>query len=269
MIALVILAGCLGYLFTRMDGLTGVFLNLVDIFIDLVDSTVDFIQDFTQQVPSNIIDTVRRYRDLVALLPFMTLGPGGLALLSMLFAALCPCGKCNKGGYCVTKCFIMLGNLVLLLALVFYAFFAGVSLVLKFAPPMMKDQISQATSMCEVVPPMVNQLVADNQNALDQLATTGANVTELQLVLTSVNDLAGTVDSGCDNILQLFVEFNLLFEPGVMCVVAILFAMYVNNALCCAAGCCSKNSRAEDDNMKGVQFSSATMSSSNAFVSNA
>merc|ERR1711988_1086459 len=132
----------------------------------------------------------------------------------------------------------MLGNLVLIVALIFYSIFAGVSLTLKFAPPMVKDNLNLLTSTCELVPAMVNQLVGDNQNALDQLATTGANVTELQAVLSDVIGLASTVDDGCDNILQLFVEFNYLFEPGVLCV-------------------------AEDDyGKKGVEFTStATMSS--------
>jgi hypothetical protein len=267
LIALAVFAGCLFFLYMRMDGLTGVFINLVDIFVDIMTSEVEYIQSFTSTVPSGIIDTLQQYKDLVRLLPFAVMGPGALALVFMLVAAICPCGKCNKGGYCVTKCMIMLANVVLLLALIFYAIFAAVSLALKYAPPSMKEQLNTATSMCEVVPATVNQLVEDNSAALTNLQAAGANTTELDATLDMVRDLASTLDDGCENILQLFVEFNLLFLPGLMCVIAILFAMYVNNALCCAAGCCKRNARADEDTTtKGVEFSSSVTTSSSGYA---
>ena len=50
--------------------------------------------------------------------------------------------------------------------------------------------------------------------------------------------------------------------------IACIFAIYINNALCCAAGCCSSNQKAikeaEDKKAGGVQLS--TISGTDGYI---
>merc|ERR1719453_2439610 len=139
---------------------------------------------------------------------------------------------------------------------------AVVSITLKYAPPPIKAQIRSATSMCEVIPPLVKQKISDANSALDLLKTAGQDASAYTSILADMDVLAKSVDAGCENILQLFVDSNMLFLPGVCCVIAIVFALYVNNVLCCAAGCCGADMRkikeAEDKDGKGVEFNSVS-----------
>ena len=237
-VAVCAVAATVIYLYTCMDALTATILGLIDTLIGLTASTIPAIQDLTSALPSAILDTISSYRDLVSLLPYAVMGPGALAIVTLLLGSFCPLLRSHKGSYSVTKCFLLLANLFLVLSFVFYAIFAAVSVVLKLGGPLIQTQISTITGMCDTIPPWISQLVADNQAAVNQLDAAGQDVTELQAQLDEVSNLSGLITGGCGYLNGLFDEFEKLFLPGVLCLVAIVFALFINNTLCCATGCC-------------------------------
>lgn len=265
--SLILIIAC-AFLFVRMQGLTKVLSNLVDIFLKFVNSTVPFISSFQQRIPAGISGSLKDYKHLIPLLPVAVIVPGALAFCCLFFSGACPMGKCNPGGYCCTKTLIFFGNLLLLLSLVFYSIFAGISLGIRYAPPQVKTGLDRITGMCEVTAPMIKQTAADNAAALEKLKAAGQDTSSYQATMDSVNELVKTVDAGCENILQMFVEFNVLFLPGACCIVAIVFGMYVNNVLCCSAGCCSANERKKQQQkqagQKGVEFTTVSATSNDA-----
>jgi len=222
-------------------------MTLVQVLIEVANSNVAFISQFQAMIPPTIVQIVTQYQFLVQYLAVAIIVPGILVVILMLLAGLCPCGKCHPGRYGVTKCLIILTDILLIVCFVFYCIFAGLAVVIEYAPPQIASMIDQVTAMCEVMPAEINQLIADNTAAIDQLAASGQDVTELRGQLTDIEGLAATADVGCESMLQLFVEFQALFLPGVCCIVGVLFAMYVNNTLCCVAGCCKHNQRAVDE----------------------
>merc|ERR1719231_571620 len=226
--SLILIIAC-AFLFVRMQGLTKVLSNLVDIFLKFVNSTVPFISSFQQRIPAGISGSLKDYKHLIPLLPVAVIVPGALA---------------------------------------FYSLFAGISLGIRYAPPQVKTGLDRITGMCEVTAPMIKQTAADNAAALEKLKAAGQDTSSYQATMDSVNELVKTVDAGCENILQMFVEFNVLFLPGACCIVAIVFGMYVNNVLCCSAGCCSANERKKQQQkqagQKGVEFTTVSATSNDA-----
>ena len=250
---------CLGVMYARAAGLANVIDQLVGVFLQLSISEVPFLQEFQEQLPEGVVGTIEQYKHLIPQLPVALLIPGLLAVICLLSAALCPCGKCHVGRYGCTKCLIMLNNLLLIISFIFYTIFAVVAIILEFAPPRIQEPVDKVKSMCQVIPAEVNQLVADNLAAIQQLSATGQDISELSDKLGTIEALAGLVDTGCDCVLGIFTEFQMLFLPGALCMIACIFAIYINNALCCSAGCCKSNQKAikdaEDKKAGGVQLS--------------
>ena len=132
-------------------------------------------------------------------------------------------------------------RLLLLVSFIFYIIFVAIATVIQFGPPQIKDQLRQITGLCDTVPPAMQQLVADNKAGLDLLVAAGqpeSSLANLRTVLDDVESLTTSIAKGCTHLNQLFVDVFNLFLPGLMCIVAIVFAMFVNNTLCCAEGCC-------------------------------
>lgn len=236
--SLVIFAGCLFYLFSNMSGVTETILGLIDTLASLLLSELPAIQDMTSALPRSILDQVIGFKSTVALLPFAVLGPGAVCLIALLVAALAPLHSGHKGSYCVTKCFVMLANVFLILSFVFYSIFVGIAVLLSSPPPVIQAQLKMITGMCDTIPPWIGQMLADNNAAVEQLKAAGQDTAELEEMLDSVSVLSTTIDDGCMYLTGFFEEFILLFLPGLLCIVAIVFALFVNNTLCCATGCC-------------------------------
>merc|ERR1719502_1466638 len=110
---------------------------------------------------------------------------------------------------------------------------------------------------------MIKQTAADNAAALEKLKAAGQDTSSYQATMDSVNELVKTVDAGCENILQMFVEFNVLFLPGACCIVAIVFGVYVNNVLCCSANE-RKKQQQKQAGQKGVEFTTVSATSNDA-----
>jgi len=221
----------------------------VNVFLEAVTSPQQYAQEFVEAIPETIITTIEERQDLVELLPVAVIVPGVLVFLLLFLSSVCPAmSKCQKSGhegsYCCTKCFIALANVVMIVAFVFYTTFLSVSIFIKYAPPSVKAPINQVSLQCDIIPAQINQLIADNENALLMLEAQGQNTTSVRTQFDEVVALAGLADTGCALILDVFTEFERLFLPSFLCCMSIIFAYIINNALCCAAGCCSKDSSA-------------------------
>jgi len=233
-------------MYVRAVGLKDVVVGLIRTFLDLVASPVEYAQQFANAVPPTILATIEEREDLLKLLPIAVIVPGALACVCLLIASACPfLGNCaregHKGSYCCTKCFILLANLVMIVAFVFYAIFSGVSLFLAFAPPNIRAPIEMVTLQCDIVPAQINQMIEDGENALLNLEAAGQNTTAMRAAAADITALAVLADGGCQLVLDLFLEFERLFLPAAVACSAIVFAFFLNNFLCCAVGCCSKD----------------------------
>lgn len=249
LLSAVLIVASMAALYIRASGLTEVVKGLVRTFLEAVQNTSPFAQDYVSAIPSTVINTVQNYEDRLVLLPILVLVPGLLVAICLFLAAVCPCmTKCqresHKGSYCCAKCFVFLANLLMLLAFVFYAIFAIIPLTLKYLPDSARAPIDQLNLQCEFIPAQIDQLITDNQGALDLLSSAGTNTDALQTELDSITELAGLASGGCAYLLDLFVEFEVLFLPAFLACCALVFAYVVNNSLCCAAGCCSKDENA-------------------------
>lgn len=241
LVACAALIGCTAYLFTQMDAFTQNVIGLLETLEALKASTVPAIKDLVAQLPSAILDSIIAQKAQFSLLPFAAAAPGLVAGLLILFAGAASRAPCRPKTYCATKALAAIAFVFLLLSLILYAIFGGFALIIRFAPPVIKDQVNEILGQCKVVPASVNQLVTDNQAAVDQLKAAGQDVTDLQKELDEVTSLTLLIDSGCDYLLGFFDELVALFLPGILCVVAVVFAFYVNTHFCCAAGCISKS----------------------------
>merc|ERR1719231_207326 len=71
--SLILIIAC-AFLFVRMQGLTKVLSNLVDIFLKFINSTVPFISSFQQRIPAGISGSLKDYKHLILLLPLLQRG---------------------------------------------------------------------------------------------------------------------------------------------------------------------------------------------------
>jgi len=237
-IAALTLIGCVVYLFLNMNALTATVIGLVNTLEALSLSTVPFIQDLMTQLPSEILNQVISQKSQLSLLPAGVGAPGWLAGAFALLAAVTTQCKGHKGSYCFSKLWMTLTYVFLLLSFIFYIIFAAFAIVIRVAPPIVQAQLNQITGLCETVPMTVTQLVTDNTLAVEQLRNAGQDTTSFDATLADFTFLATTVDSGCGFLIGFLDELVALFLPGLMCIVAIVFAFFVNTTYCCATGCC-------------------------------
>ena len=220
--------------------LTNTILAIIDIFIEFANSTIDAVADMRARIPPDIINALEEWRPQLALLPIAVLVPGLLAAASLGFGAACPVAPGHKGSYCLTKFMIVIADIWLVVSFLFYVTFCAFAIAM-LVVPVLEEQISQIRGICEVVPATVAQLVSDNQAAVDKLVAagqTGADMNTLQDQLDQVTQLSLLLRRGCSHLNNFILQMIEIFLPGLLCVVAVAFAMFVNKTLCCAAGCC-------------------------------
>ena len=247
MLVALVLIFCVIFIFMSMSGLAKSITGLIDTLVSLTTSTVPVVKTLTSKLPTSIINTINQFKSFISLLPIAAMVPGLFCVLFMATASLCSMSSKRKGTYCCTKCMIMLGNLFMLISFVFYAIFAGVGAALTMPPPVVQSAIILVTGSCDTIPTMINQLLADNEAALNQMIAAGtpaSSLTTIQTQLADVKGVSGIITTGCGHITQMFVDFSALFAPSVCCMIAIFFAAFMNNTLCCAAGCCKSNNAA-------------------------
>jgi len=188
-------------------------------------------------IPNSIVSVLQQQISLLQLLPVAVVVPGVLAALCLLLGGLCAASPFRKGTYCCSKLVMFLATLFLLLCFVFYIIFIAIGLALTFAPPVIQQPINMIQGMCVTVPAQLNQVVGDSMATIDRLGSAGGDLTSVRDQLTNLSTMVGAIDSACDNINAIFAGIFGVFLPGLVCVVAIVFAMWVNEMLCCAAGC--------------------------------
>merc|ERR1711865_409669 len=113
-----------------MGALTTTILGLIDTIILFATSTSTIVSGIASSLPPSIIQLLQNQRTIVALLPFAVMGPGALSIV------------------------------FLLLSFIFYIIFVALALALELSPPSIKLQIKSATSICDTLPPTINQVLA-------------------------------------------------------------------------------------------------------------
>lgn len=141
-----------------------------------------------------------------------------------------------------------------------YIVMSSAAVFLTYAPPWLAAEISRARGMCITAPAYMNQLLTDNSEALVHLENANQDVTELRSVLDELEVVAAAISSGCGLFEDFFTEIFVVFLPCILSVITIVYALCINQTLCCAAGCCSapptKKEPAKDvefNTMSGIQ----------------
>jgi hypothetical protein len=238
-VAVAAVLGTLFYMYSSAGTLTQVIIDIVETIVTLFTEAQNssFLDDFTQNVPSEIIDLLQEQIDLLRLIPIAVVVPGLLAAIFMLLASACGASSARKGTYCCTKCSIVLSWLCSFLAFAFYTIFAAFAVVLAYAPPVLKENINMIGGMCVSIPANLRQTVEDNTLMISHLSPT--DQAAYQPTIETIGAIAVGVEDGCGFLLDFFDAMNGLFLPGLLCVVSIIFAYFTSCTLCCATGCCT------------------------------
>merc|ERR1719326_1715177 len=232
------------WLYQNFGAITAAIIGLLDVVISLVNAANDAVAAFTGMIPTAVVDVLQSQRAQFELLPIAVMVPGILAALFLILSSACACTPTKKGTYCCTKFAMFLAYVFLLLCLIFYMIFIIVALALTFAPPMIKEPINAIQSLCISIPANLNQMRSDSLSLIDKMDAMGQDVSIFSDTLDSLNVVIDAVVSGCGHIVDLFQALFGLFLPGLICVVAIVFALFVNTTFCCAAGCCASDKAA-------------------------
>jgi hypothetical protein len=248
LVAAACIVGTMFYLYQNVTGVTNAIIGMIETLVAIIlfvngiesDSPMATLASFSDNIPEGIIEPIEENLKLLRLLPIAVIVPGLFAAFFLLLASLCPLSKANKGSYCCTKCMILLADILLVVCIGFYATFAGFAVAITYAPPAIKEQISFIRNMCVTVPALLEQRISDAQQTVAMLEEAGQAemLGEISKSLGDVTTIAEFAIDACGYLSAFFEEMMAIFLPGLMCVVAIVFALFVNKTLCCAAGCC-------------------------------
>jgi len=221
------------FLFDRMQMVAVEVTGLVQTFNELVTSDQSFVRQMAESIPPAVITALDENVEQISNLPLAVIIPGLLSAVLLLIGGSCSLLPANKGSYCWSKLFMILADLFLLLSFVFYMIFAVIAVVLTFRP-----EVDVARGMCISVPATTTQLVVDNRAALNQLRDAGQDVSEIETQLNEIEELVSLVNSGCVHFDGFIEETFRVFLPAAICLIAVMYSLFVNRTLCCAAGCC-------------------------------
>jgi hypothetical protein len=231
-------------LYTQIKPVTNAIIGILNMILDDLptvqrDLNYPALNDFVDTIPSGVLDSLRDNRDHFEYLDEAVLVPGLLAAIFLAFGFLCPLIPVRKGSLCFSKIYMMLAFLLLVLALVFYIIFASAAIFMAEAPdraPELAEEVNRMRGLCVQIPISIQQRITDANTAISTLQTAGQNVTQYTNSLNTARSLHTLLDGGCTHLTDLLDEMVKVFVPAMMCIVAIVFAIVVNQTLCCAAG---------------------------------
>ena len=254
LIALAFLAFSLFQLLAPAQTLIGAILSMVDLIIEILTSTnglvTSMLGDVTSSIPTDVIGQIQEQRSNLELLPFIFVLPGVLPAVFTFLAGCCPLLPMRKGKFCMTKCMIFFVTILCLEGVVFYAILSAVvqlyadfdqlvAQVPSLADADPRPAIASITGTCGTIGPMITQMVADNQGAMDKAAAAGMSAgAEAETLLTDLAQLSGWLNTGCDAINDTLSAIPGLYGPATFCLISLLFVVFTSETLCCAAGCC-------------------------------
>jgi hypothetical protein len=252
-------------LYTEVQVVTDAIVGMVTVVIDIANYDPDsaggaFMGNFTADMPREIIDMLEDNLDNMRLLPVATLVPGLLACLFLSVAGLCAASSKRKGKFCCTRLIMLMANLFLLMALVFYTLFAAYAVIMSEVESVAQASI-EMRGMCITIPNIIEQRLTDGQAALDRvnLVDPSVDMSEVQTTFDSVRTIGGFVTDACGHMEDFLSGMFELFVPGCFCICAIVFSLYVNWALCCSVGCfCSQKTKPKDSKVAVEQKESTS-----------
>ena len=243
-VAAVMLLVFMGWLYGAMDDVVnGEVMPVIDAFNGFFDPTLmmersAMVNDLYDNIRGDATEFLREHAELLRGFPAATIVPGLLAGIFLLLGALCPLAPVHKGSYCVTKLFIVLAKLTLIVACVFYVAFAAIAALISYPPPQLEHELNFARGACIMVPAMANQLITDNRAALATLQSAGQDTSEYDALIIDIDQIISHLDEACGHFEGFITESFDCYLPCMLAVFVIFYALMVNQTLCCAAGCC-------------------------------
>ena len=152
------------------------------------------------------------------------------------------CGQVYRGT-CCAKCWVVLGYLLALLALVAYAIFPALAVLSRTS--LAQEELREYLGVCESSLPVLEQAKSDAE-AILQLAENAdppinaQDLADQKAEYDRQSFAFANFEALCGGATGLFDELPSLFAPGAIAIAAALLAMFVLNGECCAANCCSK-----------------------------
>jgi len=199
------------------------------------------LDEFTEMIPEDMMDILRDNREQFKNLDEAVMLPGFLAAAFLALGALCPLVPARKGSLCFSKVYMLLALLFLILAMVFYILFASAAIFFAEAPehaPGLHEEVNRIRGLCVQLPASIGQRITDANSAISNLQAAGQDVTTYTESINTATSLQTLLDGGCLHLIDLLDELVEVFVPAMQCIVAIAFAVIVNQTLCCSAGCC-------------------------------
>ena len=223
-------------LYLKVSELKGHVMDILDTMLTLKKGDGVAAQAL-EAVDVNLIETIGTYVDLLDL---VVLVPGGVTLLLLLGAAACAARPRAKS-YCCAKCFVCLGDLLIVLTMAVYGVFAAIGVAATL--PIVREMVATLHAMCDVIVPALQQALADVTEMLANAEASGlvdaADMEEIRGDLDAAETEVSGFDKICNSFKAIDSTLTTLFGVALLAVCALAHVWVVNNGLCCAAKCCS------------------------------
>lgn len=188
------------------------------------------IADVAAMLPTDILDLVRAQIDL---LPIAALLPGVLAAILLLIQCLCGNTKCKT--HCCFKVCAVFTQICLLLAFILGIVFTAISIALTI--PMIQEQMTLLTGMCETTVPTLVQL--KNDMAGLPASALPSDASEL---LAAIPTAVTVIETLCPCIYDMLEAFGSMLFPGLFLICSAVYAMWCNCGALCSS-CCTESAK--------------------------
>jgi len=203
-------------------------------------------QQAAQLIPSNVLDDIDRALDQIDII---AVAPGVLCAIFIFAVAFTSCAG-RKMGFCypVSKCAVLLTWALIIINLIFFGVVAALGVgsqqdkakttwaseTATCATSAASLQTQLTSAQASLVTAQAAAVLAGNTTStVQQLASSQADLAAAQVQLNQFSLM-------CDCVSKTLGTLEPLAGPGLMGIVAVLFALCTINSLCCAMGCCKE-----------------------------
>lgn len=241
LLAGLLLIGMAIFLYLYVDKAVKEVVKIVQIIINLSQTKIDALKSYRNMLPSQYVNLLQQNIQQFRMAPLAVIVPGGVAAFFTILGALCPLPKLRKGSYCCSNTMMLFASCFLLIALIFYLIMTASAAAIVMPPPSVAQYINQVRGLCVTVPATINQLLTDNIDAVNKLEAAGQDVTSFRNALQPLQQIQASVNDACVHLDNYFIYMAQVFLPAILCVGAVLHALWVNQTLCFTTGCCCKS----------------------------
>jgi len=201
---------------------------LIEQILALSNLPLEQLSSLGAMLPTALLDMVTAYIDF---LPIVVLLPSILSAIFLVIQFCCAHNKCKTN--CCFKFAAFLTLLFLLISAIMGLVCTAIGIVLYI--PMIQEQLSLLTSVCETTVPTLVQLSNDISGI--PASALPAQAADLMAALPQAIIIIETV---CPCIYDLLDSFTSLLFPGLFLVAGSIYGMWCSLGACCTSCCATK-----------------------------